>query len=483
MGSRALAWTLAIALAAPAEASKTSWPVEFAQGDFPYIPQHKNLTLEVADRSIRVLRQDETVGAIPGDSIVTVVYDSAPYRPVVGYFRGSPGISAASGGGWAAGAALGLFVVVIPVLLAPIVKTQHFVTLVWKDHDLVRSVSLQVKGKDREAILSALSAATGAAWRDAPAERDRLAKDLGAAKSTSFAFDLDRQAFVADTYLDAGTHRAVVLDGVNGPELIVFEGSSYNPKKVLLSTPVRVQKTTSQEESAAAAGEPGASTREPGSRDAVVIHRDTPDGSTIEELRVGDRSITLPDFVVTPPGSPRPVPGTDGKVVEISFGQFAVGTITRTEYEGEEAFRFQVIRIDFALTSTFPAADLYVTPERVIFDPGDTKAARRRRLEFRRDEIINVDSGAMDNPATVRLTTEKEKHLFRLRAPGRGQPATPVWPLDHGRTRLVETRLADFVRLAIRNFKAADSLYEGWLAGVPGLAPAETDENQGESPP
>src|SRR5262245_12181690 len=154
--ARAVAWTLAIALAAPAEAAKTSWPVEFAQGDLPYVPHHKNLTLEVADRSIRVLHQEDTVGAIPGGSIVTVVYDVASYRPVVGYLGGVSGINAGSGDGWSAAAALGLYgliVVVIPVLLAPIAKTQHFVTLVWKDRDLVRSVSLQVKGKDREAIL------------------------------------------------------------------------------------------------------------------------------------------------------------------------------------------------------------------------------------------------------------------------------------------------------------------------------------------
>src|SRR5262249_42034540 len=153
------------------------------------------------------------------------------------------------------------------------------------------------------------------------------------------------------------------------------------------------------------------------------------------------------------------VPGTDGRVVEIAFGQYAVGTITRTEYEGEQAFRFQAIRIDLSFGSTrFPVTDLYVSSTRVIFDPGDTEAASRRRLVFKRNEITSVEKGVMNSQATVRLTTTKGNHTFRLRAPARGQPATAAWPLDHGRTRLVETRLADFVRLAIRNFDAAVSL-------------------------
>ena len=466
--ARTLAAGLAIALAAPAEAATTSWPVEYARGDLAYVAPHKNLTVEVASESIRILHHDESLRTIPGKSIVAVVYDVASHHPVVGYLGGVPN-SVSSGGGMGAGMVGALFVVVIPVLLAPVVKAQHFVTLVWKDGDLVRNVTLQMKGKDQQAMLSALSATTGIAWRDAPAERERLSADLDAAKSRSFTFDLDREVSAADTYLDAGTHRAVVLEGMNGPELLVFESSSYKLKHLLLATPVRMEQVPIA-----------------GSQNVLVNRRDTPAGSTIKELRVGDRSLTLPDFVVTPPGSPRPVPGTDGRVVEFAFGQYAVGTITRTEYEGEQAFRFQAIRTDFSFSLAsrpFPVADLYVSREHVIFDPGEGEAARERRLVLARSAIDKVDSGAMSQPPMVRLTAGKEKHSFRLIAPGRGQPASSAWRPGHGRTVLVETRLADFVRLAIRDFDAAVSLYDGWLAGVPTLAPAEEDRQDDEDAP
>jgi hypothetical protein len=483
-GPRTVACALALALTTPPEAAPISWPVEYARGDIPSVVAHKNLTLQAADGSIRVLRGNEVLRTIPGASVVGVVYDVAAYHPVVGYLGGAAGMSPSSGEGFMAGAGVmlyGLVVVVIPLLLAPIVKTQHFVTLVWREGDLVRDATLQVKGSERQAILSALSAQAGVAWRDAPAERDRLAADLDAAESRSFAFDLDREVSVAGTYLSAGRHRAVVLDRVGGPELILFKSNSYNSRDALVATPVKRAPSAGPDAPAAAAGATAAGTIASGAREATVTYLEKPAGATIKELRAGEKLLTLPDFIPAPPGTPQPVAGTNGTVVEIAFGQYAVGTITRTEYEGEAAFRFLARRTDLSFrvwTNPYRPADLYVTRQRIVFDPGDTDASRGRRVVLERSAITEVRSGSSYNRMTFHLAAGKEKHAFSLRAPGRGQSDESRTPLDHGRSRLVETRLADFARLAIRDFDAAMSLYDGWLAGVPTLAPPEVEQSE-----
>ncbi|MGH9867931.1 MAG: hypothetical protein ACREAA_07200 [Candidatus Polarisedimenticolia bacterium] len=474
-GLRTLACALMIAAAAPpgsplalaqgaasrevssADGPQSSWPVEFARGDLPFVAQHRNLTLELRGGSFLVRQGEETLRSVPAGALVAAVYDVAPYRPVVGYF--------ASMGPWRPSLAyteinfglipIALIEVVIPLVLAPIVKSQHFVTLIWKDRDQVRDVTFQVKGNDRAEILAAIQEGTGVVGRDAPAERARLRDDVKAAKRRSFILDLDREIYIADTYVDAGGHRAVVLErGAGDTELLVFKGRSHDHKEVVLGTPVRVTAAGT------AAGE-----------EVAVSYRDSPAGSTISELRTGDRIITLPEFIVPAPGEPQLVPGTHGRVVRIAAGQFATGTITRSEYGGQPAFLFKAIRTNFTFsfsspsTNPYPIGDLYVSRGRVIFDPGDSRAARKRRVSLARSAITEIATGPMNNSTIIRLTTRGKTFSFRLRAPGRSPDAASPWSGNHGRTRLVETRLADFARLAIRDFDAAMRMFEGWVAG------------------
>ncbi|HYV20637.1 MAG TPA: hypothetical protein VFC25_16560 [Verrucomicrobiae bacterium] len=457
---RALAVALALAFALPAEAAApTSWSVEYSGGSYSYA-DHKNLKLEVDGSSIRILKGDTLQHTIEAGSVVTVLYDHARYHPVTGYLHSAAGNAGTGSGDFAA--LIGVILVIPVIVLAPFVDKQHFVTLAWKDGEVVRSATFQVKDRERNAVLAALSAATGLAWRDAPAERQQLATEIAAARSSGFTFDVDREVAVADVYLEPGKYTGLLRTRPEGPELVVLEGSASQVEDALLWTPVQIG--TIPPEGATHAS--GGSSRKKGAHEvAQVTYRDGGDMPSIRELRVGGQTLTLPEFEAFPPAMPHAV-GADGRTVAISYGQYGSATITRSDFQGEPAFRFHDVALFPHSRKGGPALDdLAISSRRVVFNPEGDPAWS---LVIERSSITDVGNGPLNTQTGLGLTTSEKTYTFTLHAPGRKAAMHPK------RQSLVLTRIADFARLAVRDFDAANVLFDDWLAGIPTLPPTGT---------
>jgi len=159
---------------------------------------------------------------------------------------------------------------------------------------------------------------------------------------------------------------------------------------------------------------------------------------------------------------PHPV-GGDGRTVAISYGQFGAGTITRSEIEGEPAFRFHDVQLISHSERGGPTVDeLAISSRRVVFNPeGDPSWT----IVIERSSITEVGNGIVNSPCGIGLTTAEKTYEFTMQAPGRKAALHPK------RQSMVMTRIADFARLAVRDFDAANELFDDWLAGIPTLPP------------
>ena len=429
----------------PARAGGSTWDVEFKAGYLPDIGVNRNIELDVHKENLRLRLNSRVLAEIPREKVIAVVYDSALHSPLVGYFDQVPNdFSKLPPEGWLQGASLAvnlLVMVVTPLILAPIVNRQHFVSLVWKDGDRHRTVTVQVKDGERDEVRQALKGATGIDWVDAPAERKHVERELKAAKGESFVLKLDREVQVAETYLKRGAHRAVVLPREGSRfEMLISKGRGLDLEDILVNTPVLVEGAASR------AGE------------AEVVYREAKAGPGIAQVRVGERRITLPTYPIRAVAEPHEAGGSEATAVRIAAGQYAEGVITRTTLGGKPAFRFGVHRFGFPDIG----GDLYVSSTSIDYDAGPSKKGKRQRMHARVSDVRVVKVTSAFGTWHLLLHVGKRRYRFRMDSSPRAAVGRVEAMRNVKRVTEVESRLANFARLAIQDFDSASRTFEEW---------------------
>jgi len=432
-----------------------SWKVEVRapdNGTEQVWPHDPNLTLELRPEGIRLLRSERTLVDIHGKDVIGVIYDKAVYRPVVAYFKSGGSDVALEGlnlpeeiaeagplGVVLLPAFVALYVVVPAVVLAPFSNTQHFVSIVWREGDRARNVLLQVRDDEREEILTAVSGATGVAWRDLPAERERLGAEIAAAAHEGFPIRLERDVVLADTPLEAGRYHGLILQHEGDqPDLLLFRGRKVKARNLVVRTPVTIHTSEAPVEA------------------ATVTYEQRPIGLTLGTMRTGHHRIEFPEYRAPEIGL-APAQKVAGGSVRFEAGKYALAEVKRTTQAEEPAFLFRVLNVSFLSRSS---GDFFVTPTGIVYEPESLVD----RFTAPRSDLRNVDVKSKLGGGYLGLEHAGNSYSFRMIS----KPPSPVGRFEQTRhaKRITQTeiRVATFAHLAIEDFEAASKQFEAWLA-------------------
>jgi hypothetical protein len=294
------------------------------------------VSLEVSNEAISVKLENGVPLEIPPSQVAATGYDNSSHSKGWAWLgpAESPELSYGEGS----------VLIIVPLLVgaaisAPFKTTEHYVRVFWNGAEGPDEILLELGKNDYADVLAQLQRVTGKPWHDLPKEREELRHELEQAKSDKKSVNLDRPVFVNGAELKSGEYQLLLLERTaNAGEVYFFRGASVKVNEIAAQAVVEIDKENHST---------GPVAPDYGSEAGVA---------TITAL-------AMPEETLRFTSAPRPAK------VEHAARSFYAGSnewaiVTRTDYEGESAFRFTVLHARFGPPCT---GYLYVTRQRIVF--------------------------------------------------------------------------------------------------------------------
>ncbi len=286
----------------------------------------------------------------------------------------------------AGGAFLGFLGLPVFLALHQHKSKDHFILIFWKEQGQTHDAIFQVDKGDYGKVLEELERVTGRKWRDIPAERQRLRREIEQNARHATPLRLDRCVVVSTADLPMGLYQIVLLEREPGrADLLFFAGKAVDPKRLLAQASVEIV--------AASNAVPGAMPR----------YGEEANFFTLSEICLPDTTLRF---------SPQSLPGDPRMTVRRIHDAKGWWVLVRYGKYGEEpALRVPVVHQHAA--SPPCEGTLYVTPTRVVYEP-QTPGAQNDRFTAVRSEIQAQVSSANNMPS------------LKISLPGRNYNFTPI---------------------------------------------------------
>lgn len=241
----------------------------------------EKLTMTVSGQEIICQKRKIVILTIPAAQVTKLTYDNEAHSKGRGPLKTLGGAGSGEGAVLAGGPLL-----VGAAIAAPFKTKKHFVGIQWREEGLERKETFEVSKTDYQAILRELARATGKLWEDLPEARKKLRKELEQARD-KIPFELDRNAFIGGTQVQAGLYQLVLLErGPDRGELYLFRGAEVNPQKLVAQAMVGIDKRATQA---------------PGSRATYKLGNGS---DTIVEIQVPDKTLHVSQLPSNEPHQP-----------------------------------------------------------------------------------------------------------------------------------------------------------------------------------
>lgn len=254
-------------------------------------------------------------------------------------------------------------------------KRKHYISVTWQEEENEYEFLFETNKETYPHILAELERVTGREPQDLMAlRRDRDAA-LRRVAGESETLRLDRTAWVGGARLKKGRYQVVLLEEPGKESAVYFfSGKTVNPRNLVASAPVE---SLSRADDVA----------------PPVSFAGMGRARGLTELRLGDQLVRPSEkgrFLGT-----KPVLFQEGEatVLVTDFGGWAA-RISYIEYEGESALRFPVQHSHTGVCFGY----LYVTADRVIYDPAYSPKYSRDAFSVSRQEARYPKSGQIRLP-------------------------------------------------------------------------------------
>jgi hypothetical protein len=268
---------------------------------------------------------------------------------------------------------------------APLKTTEHYVRILWKGTDEPDEILLEVGKSDYADILSQLQRVTGTPWHDLPKEREKLRNEIDQAKSARKSMNLDRSVFVNGAELKSGEYQLVLLErAAKVGEIYFFRGADVKDDDVVAQAVGEIDKQNHST---------GAVTPTYGTAAGVA---------TITSLAMPEETVRFTSAALPPK-------------VENAARRFYGGSdnwavVTRTNYEGEPAFRFTMFHLEYPNGCI---GYLYVTRRRVVFTRSPSSGLHCNTFAAARTDVQAKSRGA--NWAGRYLEVKLKENTYNFR--------------------------------------------------------------------
>ena len=390
------------------------------------------VSLEVSDEAISVKLKNDVLLEIPPSQVAATGYDDSSYSKGWAWLDAaeSPDLVSHNPGLNPVGNDLLTGVVVAPLLIGAAAAshfktTEHYVRVLWKGAEGTDEILLEVGKNDYADVLAQLQRVTGKPWHDLPKEREKLKNELDQAKSAKESVDLDRAVFVNGAELQSGTYQLVLLErAANMGEVYFFRGAAVKIDEIAGQAVVEIDKQIR-------------------STGAVAPAYGTATGvATITALAMPEETLRL---------TSAPLPAK----VEHAARTFYAGSdkwaiVTRTNFEGESAFRFTVLHAQFGPPCT---GYLYVTRHRIVFSRAPSSVSHCDTFAVARSDVqakALADKWMMNRFLEVKL--KDKSYTFQPVFEEKGGQRMAML----GKSRDAAREFAEFFVRTVTDFDAVD---------------------------
>ncbi len=375
---------------------RKSWRVVYELGT-ERVQEGANLDLTMHEDTVVIKTRNKIRLAIPATSLVSVMYDTMPHRPLdeLRVPRGSVwkdvdlAVTTVESLESVALLAEGVvqfgpkfvafsFILCPPILLDWVASisslatrlpevNDRFVYLVWREEDTVKDLLMRIDSQEHcSSLLAAIREASGRDFIDLPAYRERLIEELAARPRWSVPLEAKGTIRAGGKDISPRRYTMVLWEGEESEgRVFLFSGDRVRLQDLSAFAPVTIERAGTK----AAAPE--------------VAYKEADGFTAISAVGLEDKVLHFPDEL--PPGEPRVISYGGAPALRFEAGNHALGLITLASYRGEPAVRFPMFRRGPTDSRGF----LYVTPSRVAYDPVMTPR-RRKRFDASRAEVKSI---------------------------------------------------------------------------------------------
>ena len=213
------------------------WEVRFEIATRIGVDLDEGTKLDLAVGSEEILFSGEAGFLVPIAQVIEVTYDNTA-RSRMNLWEQLAGDIVTGGILWPF--AVGLHVVTYGVL-SFFKAEDHYINVLWREDETIREIVFESGKNDYQPILQAIQSASGHEWKDLPAQRETLQRELESETKRSLSIELDRRVRFGQVLLSPGPYQLVILEReVDAGELYFFAGDKVEPKEVAHAVPVEV---------------------------------------------------------------------------------------------------------------------------------------------------------------------------------------------------------------------------------------------------
>ncbi len=438
---------------------RRSWRVKYELGT-ERVQEGAKLDLTVNEGTVVIKARNKTRLSIPKTSLVSVMYDTLPHRPLdelqvppgsawkdvdlaLTTVESLPSLALLAGGLSQIGL---MFVPVAFVLCPPILfdwvesisslSTQareandRFVYLVWRDQRTVKDLLMRIDSQEHcSSLLAAIREASGRDFVDLPAYRERLIEELAARPRWSVPLEAKGTIRAGGRDLSPRRYTLVLWEGEEREgRVFLFSGDRLRLKELSALVPVTIETA--------------------GTKAAVpeVAYKEADGFTAISAIGLEDKVLHFPDEPT--PGEPRMISYGGAPALRFEAGNHALDVITLASYRGESAVRFPMFRRGATDSRGF----LYVTPSRIAYDPVMTPR-RRKPFDASRSDVKSL-ACPEDFGGGYHLRIELGHDRLALHPIGQG---LDMRPSTAKRVRLVQRGFCELILEAFNDFQAVEA--------------------------